>query len=47
MLEKQNTDKGSPYLMDFEIEWQNKKYDEACSEEDRIVAHSILRRFSL
>ena len=33
--------------MDFKIEWLKEKYDKANSEEDRIVAHAILRRFSL
>ena len=47
MVEKRKNDRGSPYLMDFEIEWLKEKYDKANSEEDRIVAHSILRRFSL
>lgn len=46
VLEK-SSDKGRPYLLDFEIDWLRKKYDDAVVEEDRIVAHSILRRFSL
>lgn len=36
-----------PYLTDFETSWLKRKYDEAEIEEDRIAAHSILRRFSL
>ena len=36
-----------PYLTDFETSWLKRKYDEAETEEDRIAAHSILRRFSL
>lgn len=36
-----------PYLTDFETSWLKQKYDEAEIEEDRIAAHSILRRFSL
>ena len=46
-IERKKGDRGSPYLLDFEIEWLQKKYDEAKTEEDRIVAHSLLRRFSL
>ena len=34
-----------PYLTDFETSWLKRKYDEAETEEDRIAAHSILRRF--
>ena len=33
--------------MEFEIESLQKKYTEAVTEEDYLVAHSILRRFSL
>ena len=36
-----------PYLTDFGTSWLKRKYDEAETEEDRIAAHSILRRFSL
>ena len=36
-----------PYLTDFETSWLKRKYDEAEIEENRIAAHSILRRFSL
>lgn len=46
-IKQEKENRGSPYLMDFEVEWLEKKYDEAKTEEDRIVAHSILRRFSL
>ena len=36
-----------PYLKPIEIEWLRRKYNEAETEEDRMAAHSILRRFSL
>ena len=35
------------YLKPIEIEWLRRKYNEAETEEDRMAAHSILRRFSL
>ena len=35
------------YLKLIEIEWLRRKYNEAETEEDRMAAHSILRRFSL
>lgn len=37
----------TPYLTPAEIEWLRKMYKEAETEEDRMAAHSILRRFSL
>lgn len=46
-IKQETENKGSPYLMDFEIEWLQKKCTEAVTEEDCLVAHSILRRFSL
>lgn len=35
------------YLKPIEIEWLRRKYNEAETEEDRMAAHSNLRRFSL
>ena len=35
------------YLKPIEIEWLRREYNEAETEEDRMAAHSILRRFSL